>query len=356
MGGIQRTSIKLAAEFRRRGYPVDLVIVDPAGPLLESVPPDVRVVGLGSSRARHAIGKLRSYLRRERPEAILSFAFQANLLTMIASLWLRPKPRIILSVRNAYTSAMRAIPRPKRYLYQSATRFLYRWADGVVAISRGMAADLNDRAGIPKDLIHVIYNPVIEDGYEQPTADQSENITNEPGLALILTVGRLVPQKDQATLIRAFARVAAKHPAKLLIIGEGELYRELEYLAESLEVRDRVEFAGFKGDPRPFMRAADLFVLSSAWEGFGNVLVEAMAMGTPVVATDCPHGPREILEDGRWGTLVPVGDPNALAEAILEALMGGGIDASARARRFTVERAATEYLNVLLGRHVETVV
>lgn len=352
MGGAERMTLNLAAEFARRGHRVDLVLIDRTGPLLDRVPPAVRVVGLGGARARQVIGALRSYLKRERPAALLSVAFQTNILTMVASLGLRRRPRIILSVRNSYSATLAAGSRMTRNLLGLATRWLYPRADKVVGISHGCSDDVRRKAGLPADRMATIYNPVLDVDFERRAAAPARPADRGDGeRALIVTVGRLAPQKDHATLLRAFARLVRHQPARLLLIGEGDLRDDLEALARALGVADHVVFAGLRDNPYPAMREADLFVLSSAWEGFGNVLVEAMAVGTPVVATDCPDGPAEILEGGKWGRLVPPGDADALAAAMLDVLRGGGIDARERARLFTVGRAADQYLDLLLDLH-----
>lgn len=349
MGGAERMTLNLAAEFARRGHRVDLVLIDRTGPLLERVPPNVRVVGLGGARARQVIGALRTYLKRERPDALLSVAFQTNILTMLASLGLRPRPRIVLSVRNSYSATLAAGSRMTRTLFGWATRLLYPRADRVVGISHGCSDDVRRNAGLSADQVVTIYNPVLDEEFDRRAEAPAEpaDLGDGDG-ALIVTVGRLAPQKDHATLLRAFARLAARHEARLLLIGEGPLRAELEALARALGLAGRVAFAGLRDNPYPAMREADLFVLSSAWEGFGNVLVEAMAVGTPVVATDCPDGPAEILEGGKWGRLVPPGDADALAAAMLDVLRNGGVDARERARDFTVARAADLYLDQLL--------
>jgi len=350
LGGAERMTLNLAGEFVRRGLDVDLVLVERTGPLLDAIPAGVRVVDLGARRARGAIGRLRRYMREERPAALLSVAFQSNILTMAASLGLRRKPRIVLSVRNAYSATLAANRPATRIWLSAATRLLYPRADWIVGISNGTAEDLRRNAGLSADRVRTIYNPVLRGDFGLLAAAPADQLDmSDDGSARIISVGRLTRQKDQATLLRAFAEVARSRPARLLILGEGELRPELEALAAELGVADRVELPGVLANPFPYMRESDLFVLSSAWEGFGNVLVEAMATGIPVISTDCPHGPREILEDGKWGPLVPPGDPKALAAAMIDVLDGAGVDASARAREFTVERAADLYLGLMLG-------
>ena len=348
-GGAERVAFNLAEEFARRGLAVDLVLVEATGPFLDRVPAGVRVVDLGAKRARGAVRSLRGYLRREQPAAVLSIAFQTNILTMTAALGLRTKPRILLSVHSAYR-AMLDVQRPfTRVALRLATRLLYPRADRLVAVSGGASEELREGLGLRAGAVETIYNPVLRDDYAEAMNGDAAKL---PPLAadekLIVTVGRLTQAKDQSTLIRAFALTAGRRPVKLALVGEGEMRGRLEALARDLGVADRVQFTGHVDNPYPYLRAADLFVLSSVREGFGNVLVEAMAAGTPVVSADCPHGPREILEDGRWGRLVPPRDPEALAAAIEETLDGGGIDARERAEAFTVAHAADLYLSLMM--------
>jgi glycosyltransferase involved in cell wall biosynthesis len=170
---------------------------------------------------------------------------------------------------------------------------------------------------------------------------------------VVLGVGRLTAQKDFPSLIRAFAKVRAQKPCRLVILGEGELRGELEALVASLDLSADVALPGFTDNPFAWMRQSSLFVLSSAWEGFGNVLVEAMACGTPVVSTNCPSGPAEILENGRWGRLVPVGDVDALADAMLATLAETThADVATRAQDFGVEQAVAGYLGLLLHQSI----
>jgi glycosyltransferase involved in cell wall biosynthesis len=222
-------------------------------------------------------------------------------------------------------------------------------AHAVVAVSEGVADDLAVRATLLRRRISVIYNPVVFPGFY----DRMLEPVNHPWLAadappFLLAVGRLVEQKDFATLIAAFAIVVRSKNLRLIILGEGPLHDDLMARAESHGVADRVSFAGFQANPLPFMRKAAVLVMSSAYEGFGNVLVEALACGTPVVSTDCPYGPKEILESGRFGRLVPVGDKEAMAEAIIATLehpLPKEI-LQARGHEFTVERSADDYLKL----------
>ncbi len=349
-GGAERVALNLAEEFTEQGVEVDLVVISATGPLLAQVPHQVRIVPLGGGgRARNSVGKLRHYLRRSNPSAVLSVAFHVNLLTALATLGLRHRPRLVLSVHGTFSRALRTHPFVKRLWLTVATMLLYRLADSVVAVSTGAARDLGRQARLDPDKIVTIYNPVIRKDFDELVAQQPDHPwVNADGLPLVVAAGRLNRAKDYPTLIRAFGRVAKKSGARLLILGEGDLRVELEEMVAQLGLGASVALVGFVSNPLSYMRAADVFVLSSRWEGLPTVLIEAMASGTPVVSTDCPNGPREILENGKWGALVPVADPEALAEQILSSLKQGGVDARVRALDFRVSPIATQYLALML--------
>ena len=232
-----------------------------------------------------------------------------------------------------------------------------RWypdADGIVAVSEGAAADLASAAKIDDDRITTIYNPV-----RLAQIDRLSAIPlNDPwfegnGPPVILSLGRLDTAKDYPTLLKAFAKVTAERPSRLLIIGEGKLRPQLLEICDALGLQSKVRFPGMDKNPFRYLKRADLFVLSSAWEGFPNALLEAMACGVSVVSTDCQSGPREILEDGRYGTLVPVGDADALARAMLHSLTRqhcSKADLRQRASAFSETKITSDYLNLLLPR------
>jgi glycosyltransferase involved in cell wall biosynthesis len=232
-----------------------------------------------------------------------------------------------------------------------AGRF-YRGADGVVAVSDGVADDFANVTGFQRSCIRTIYNPVLtpdlsvaaEAAVEDPWLDGDEP-------PVVLGVGRLTTQKDFPTLLHAFARVRSQRLARLLILGEGDKRSELEALARNLGLAGEVRFPGYVDNPFAYMRRCAVFVLSSAYEGLPNSLIEAMACGAPVVSTDCPSGPAEILEGGRYGCLVPIGDAEAMASAILTILQDAPDTAGTRRRAemFSVEASSAQYLSLLLG-------
>lgn len=346
-GGAERLQLILAEEFLRRGYRVDFVLLRSEGELLEIAPAGARIVGLGARRIREGFVPLVRYLRSERPDVLLAAMWPLTAMAPIAARLSGAKPRLVVSEHSNLTQSA-AVRGPSDIANRRLGRWLYGAADAVVAVSQGVKDDLVARTGVRPARVRVIHNPARK---PDPAAEGNRELLSwwKARESAIIGVGALKPAKDYPTLIRAFARVAERRDARLLILGEGQLRPDLEQLAADLGVSDRVRLPGAVLDPYPYMREADLFVLSSAWEGFGNVIVEALAVGTPVVSTDCQSGPAEILENGRYGRLTPVGDPDALARAI-ELSLADPADPEplkARAAEFSVERAADQYLSLL---------
>ena len=347
-GGAERVMVNLAQGFVERGLQVDLVLAKAEGSYLSQVPPEVRVVDLGARRVLYSLPGLVRYLRQERPQAMLSALNHANIVAIWAKMLARVKMRLVVAEHNTLSRSTENAPSVRAKFMPFLIKAFYPYADAVVAVSRGVAEDLIARTGLPAEKIKVIYNPVVTPELFTKAEEPLDHPWFRPGEPpVILGVGRLTKQKDFPTLIRAFALVRKERLARLMILGEGEERPNLEALVRELGLEEDVALPGFVENPYKYMKRAAVFVLSSRWEGFGVVLVEAMALGTPVIATDCPSGPAEILEDGRWGRLVPVGDHKALAEAILQVLKEEKVGASARALMFSVERILKEYTNVL---------
>lgn len=342
----------LARSFANQGLGVELVTYAPSDPrpLVPGLDERVGIVNFGPGHRLRHIFQLDSYLEQRGPRVLLTAGPRANRLAACCRHRARRGTRIFLGVHNVLTPGLSELGTIRRWLRIRNIRRSYLQADGVVCVSAGVAQDLVRYAPIPAERLSVIHNPVLDE--ERPAAPGRG--CPHPWLApdqppVILGAGRLTPQKDFPTLLRAFALLAPDTGHRLLIIGEGEERDALQRLTHELGLRERVAFPGFVDDPLSYMRGACLFVLSSAWEGFGNVLVEAMAVGTPVVSTDCPSGPSEILLDGALGPLVPPGDPKALADA-MRAALARPTDADQlrrRARDFGAEVVARRYLDVL---------
>ena len=347
-GGVERVMLNLASGFVSRNYSVDLVAANAAGPFREQVPPQARLFDLEASRVLTAVPALARYLRAERPDALIAAMTHSS----IAALFARQISGVGTKIIATEHVDMSLMLRDSRRLRVRAVPLLAHWllphADSIVAVSRGVADDVALRAGIPRESIHVIYNPI-------PTAEMLLRAQERPShpwmsdaLPVILSAARLEDQKSQDILLRAFALVLRHRPTRLLILGEGPLRRELEQLAVKLGIAESVSMPGFEPNPYSYMARAKVFALTSRYEGFGMVLVEALALGASVVSTDCPSGPREILEGGRWGRLVPVGDIQALANALLAALDSPTMPTPPEAlHMYDIESVVSKYEDVL---------
>jgi len=351
-GGAERVMVNLARGFSDRGFDVDLVLAGAGGRYLAQVPPGVRVVNLHASRVLASLPGLVRYLRRERPRVLFSALDHANVVALWASKLAAVPCRVVVSVHSTISYAARTASTARARLMPYLVRRFYPWADAIIAVSQGVAEDLARITGLPRERIQAIYNPIVAVEIMEKAAEPLEHAWFQPGQApVILSVGRLVPAKDYPTLIRAFAVVRAQYPVRLMVLGEGDERANLELLVDELGLTDDVSLPGFVDNPYKFMARAAVFVLSSRREGFGNVLAEAMTVGTPVVSTDCPSGPAEILESGKWGRLVRVGDPQMLADALLDALAQRHDPAALRVRAlaFRLESVIGKFLEVLDG-------
>lgn len=339
-GGAQRDMILLANAMAAHGRSVEILTLVPRGPLRALVGRNVTLVEVAGRQLRTAWAGLRRTLAARQPQVIVSAEAASNLLTIAAarSLPRGTRPRIVLREVSSPSVSQRLDPyRQTRWAY-GTLRWLYRHADVVVALTEGARRDLADNFGVPPwKIVLMTSNAVIDERQAEIPTDERARV---PGL--VVAVGRLSPEKDQATLIRAFAALPRDTEARLEIYGTGALRPDLDRLVADLDLHDRVSLMGFVLDPFPVFRRAALAVSSSLYEGFGNVIVEALSCGTPVVSTDCPYGPAEILEGGRYGRLVPIGDPGAMATAIAESLASVPDRATLRARAgiHTVGRAA----------------
>jgi len=348
-GGAERVMVNLARGFAEQGFKVDLVLAKAEGPYLSEVPKEVRVVDLKAKRVLYSLPGLVHYIRRERPKAMLSTLDHAN----IIALWARKISRVPfrLVIREANTAGMskKDATTLRGKLMPSIMRYFYPWADGIVAVSKGVSEDLIKIIGVPAGKVKVIYNPAVTPEMfikAEETLDHPWFTPGEP--PVILGVGRLTAQKDFSTLICAFALVRKERPARLMILGEGEKREELEGLVRETGLDAEVDLPGFVDNPYNYMKRSKVFVLSSQWEGLPNVLIQALAIGTPVVSTDCPSGPAEILEGGKWGRLVPVGNADGLATAVMVSMNESkGPDVSAFVKKFRLKTVVSDYLKVL---------
>lgn len=347
-GGVERLSILLAQEFIERGFGVDFVLLRREGELVTEVPMAAGIVDLHARRFRNGAWPLIRYLRRRRPTAVLAAMWPLTGMVGLAKFVAHSDCRLVVSEHNAlsHTPAYRGWSGRIHRLFGAR---LYQLADGVVCVSEGVRKDILTNTKLSSDHAHVIYNPVRKPSQSPQAIDPAISAWWHASNHRLLAIGSLKAQKDFPTLLKALARLRQKNDPKLLILGEGTLRGELESLVASLGLQDNVLMPGFIPDPYPYLEHANLFVLSSAWEGLGNVIIEALVAGVPVVSTDCPSGPAEILENGKFGRLIPVGDPQAMAAAIAEVLEAP-VDRDflrGRGKEFSAERAADQYLALL---------
>jgi glycosyltransferase involved in cell wall biosynthesis len=352
-GGVEHATLSLIGAFRAAGIAVTLLVHSDAGELRAALPPDLTVINFATTRTIADLVPLVRYLRTHNPDILLANLDHNNLIATLASLIVRlgatrSTTRLIIAQHNALSAEARAMPSLKYRLLPLAYRLLAPRAAGIVAVSGGVADDLVTCAGLDRGRITVINNPVVDARLHARAAAPLDHpwIAETATRPLFITAGRLVGQKDHATLLRAFARARAHRPMRLVILGEGPLRPTLEALADELGIRDDLLMPGYVANPLPWFAAAAAFVLSSRYEGFGNVLVEAMACGTPVISTDCPHGPAEILGHGRYGSLVQPGDIDGLTAALDPDLRQRWSAETLRARadHYTVTASAGAYV------------
>jgi len=349
--GVDRAAQHLIPALARRGYLVDLLKVRRHGPDLPEIPPGVRVIDLGSRHTYACLPAIAGYLRRERPAVLLSDKDRVNRTALFARTLVRlgtPLPtRLVFSSGTTISIDLATRGRLERWVQRNSMGRLYPFADQVIVTSAGVADDMAAYTGLARDLIRVVPSPVVPESLF--TADLPRPDHSCPAAPLILSAGELCARKGFDTLLRAFARVRAERPCRLMILGKGGERDALLALADTLGVAQDFALPGYVPEPYAFMAHADLFAFTSRWEGLGFVLIEALAVGTPVVATDCPSGPREVLHDGRYGPLVPVGDEAALARAMiatLDAPLPGDFLREA-ARPYGIEAATDAYLDAM---------
>ncbi|MCP4693025.1 MAG: glycosyltransferase [Desulfobacterales bacterium] len=351
-GGVERMMMNLCEGLAGLGCRVDLLPIKAPKEALAALSPDVNVIRLGAKHTLSSLGPLMRYLKRERPDALLAAKDRANRVAILARMLARVPVRVVVRMGTTVTAALDGRSRVKQRLWYLPMRVLYPRADEIVAVSDGVREDLAAITGLPSGRIRVIPNPVIFPRIMDLAREPVDHPWfGEDDAPVILGVGRLTRQKDFPTLIKAFAKLSADGPHRLVILGEGRDREMLVSLADSLGVGDRVDLPGFTKNPWAYMARASLFVLSSAWEGSPNVLTEAMAMGAPVAAADCPSGPREILDGGRIGRLADVGDVEGLAESMRATLANPPEKTLLKeaVRDYTVETSARRYLDALLG-------
>ena len=349
-GGAERVAVNLANSFAQRGYAVDMVLLSATGEFLVDLRPEIRVVDLQVKRVRGALLPLVRYLRQARPAAVLASMWPLTVVALWARTLARLPMRVVVAEHTTWSRDEIARSPWGRWKVGATMHYAFPGADGIVTVSKGAADDLARFANFDRNAITVIYNPVVGDAMPSASAPLAAAGWWTGPARKVLAVGTLAPIKDYVTLLSAFAQLRQRLDARLLILGEGKCRGALEAQARQLGIEASVFMPGFVKDLSPYYEHAEVHVLSSTVEGLSMVIIEALAAGTPVVSTDCPSGPREILCDGRFGRLVPVGDVVALAVAMGEALSETHDHAAlkARAQDFSIDRAVDQYLELLL--------
>ncbi|MDR1581252.1 MAG: glycosyltransferase [Synergistaceae bacterium] len=350
-GGAERVMLTISEELARRGYEVDLVTFDAEGEFAEKVPENVGLYDLRSLGIIRAARKISEYLAARSPSAIIANGDRCALASFLARKpRSRESTRIIAVVHHDLTGVL-GLPgtSAKDRFLAWGKKFpmsrVYRQVDEIAAVSEGAAASVINFLGVPRDKISVIYNPVPVDEIRE----LASHAANHPWFAdgappVIISCGRLTPHKDFGTLIRAFALLRREMPSRLVILGEGREREKLEALICSLGLEDCAALFGFEKNPYKYIARSRLFALSSICEGFSMVITEAMALGIPVVSTDCPSGPAELLAN-HTDMLVPVRDPDSLAAAMKKGLEIGQWENDLS--RFTVANCADRYISLI---------
>lgn len=346
-GGVERMLLHLVNEFAERGYQVHLLLIKTDSKHLNEVHPSVEKILLGSRHTTTSLLPLVRYLRNYRPARMLVAKDRAGRLAVRARTLAGTDTRLVLRLGTNLCESLKHRNPIQRRLRLWPIKRLYPKLDCIVAVSRGVADSTIKLAGIDAEKVIVIRNPVLTPRvWELAQAATPHPWLLDKSLPVILGAGRLTLQKDFTTLIRAFSLLSKKLPVRMIILGEGNKREELQTLIDELGLQDKIDLPGFTENPYAYMTAASLFVLSSRWEGSPNVLTEAMALGTPVVSTDCPSGPAEILENGRIAPLVKVGDWKRLADC-MESVLASPPDRSSlvnAVKEYTVETSAAAYL------------
>ncbi len=350
-GGAERIILKIAKMCSDHGLVVDLLLANKSGEYLDDVPAGINIIDLQSTRPFKAIPALTKYLNQKRPKVLMSTITNANLAALISLRLSTHKCRCIIREASTLSADLSHSSTLNRLLVPRLIPLLYRKAQAIIAPSAAAADDFSRVTGINRDSISIIYNPVVS----EEIARLSKLPVTHPWLQeksppVIIGMGRLTAAKDFFTLIQAFSIFRKNINSKLIILGEGEERQALETFIKELSLEKDVDLYGFTKNPFAFLARSQLFVLSSKWEGLPGALIEALACGVKIVSTDCPSGPREILDNGKYGYLVPVGDASTMADAMKKVITGGYKlqDPVSQIRLFHENTCSKQYLKLLM--------
>ena len=349
-GGAERAIIALAGEVEKQGHAVDLVVGDANSDYCSEVSSEINVVDFATRSRLLVLFRLIAYLRCRNPTVVMSALDPPNIMLVVAAKLAGYKGRTIISQRAVVDASLRELAPGRRMLMGFLQRVCFPRADALISNSHAAANEVQELLGVPAERVVTIHNALDLNRINQlacePISDASFLKNQAP---LIVSVGSLTERKDIPTLIKAFGIVKAQKQANLVIIGKGEERGKIEKLIADLGLTENIHLLGFEANPYKWMAAAAVFASSSTGEGFPNVIAEALALGRSVVATDCPGDTAELLAHGKWGRLVPVGEPESMAEAMLAALDDlAPPDGRSRAADFSPSKITSAYLNVLL--------
>ena len=346
IGGAERATLHLMNGLVTKGLNIELVLLHKAGDFLAKVDPKITIVNLNKRKASQSIGIFKKYLKTNNPKTLFIVQNHIQLMVLFTvkiSSW---KGKIILSEQSTYLKNLKGL---KGFVQKFLSKIFFPRADSIIAVSEGVAVELKRIFPKLESKIHVIYNPIITNEFIKVKDRPVDHPFFNRGNIVIVSAGRLAKSKNFDLMIRAFHKVNKTVPVKLIIFGDGEENHHLKNLINSLHLTDDVSLPGFVSDPCMYFSKADLFVLSSDFEGLPGVIIEALACGCKVVSTDCENGPAEILMNGKFGWLTSVGDCEALAARIQVAL-NSQTDKSLlieRSNDFHVEKIANSYLGLL---------
>jgi len=332
--GIGVNTLRLAEQFSKQGYHVDLLIVKNEIDLINKNT-NINIIDFKKNSAYKSIYQLVNYIKKHEPDVLISGGEAPNIVLILVKLYLFNKNfKTIVSIRTHLTTQYKHTKTHNQTVLKYLGKVFYRFADEIVAVSKGVAEDVSELFFIRRDRIKVIYNPIVNN----EMLKLSEERVDHPWIVdkqvpVILGAGRLAKQKNFPLLINAFSIIKNEIDAKLIILGEGEARGKLEKLIKEEQLNESVDLVGYEPNPYKYMKNSDVFVLSSEWEGFGNVIVEAMACGAKVVSRDCYSGPAEILKNGEYGILIKENNPQELAKGIMMSIKKDNIERTKNIKR-----------------------